>query len=203
MTTLTAEQVERRRESWRKYAAKRRASRTEEERQKHNQDCLERHHRKKGDPAYRKKRNAISTKTYDRKKKAEADRIRNASEENKERRREIQRRAYEAVKNDPGFRQQERQRSRENYNRNPEYYIAKGSESARRKKRTFGKLPHEEKLQILALYKKAREISRETGIPHEVDHIIPLRGKRISGLHVYRNLRVITAKENREKGNTT
>jgi hypothetical protein len=35
----------------------------------------------------------------------------------------------------------------------------------------------------------------------EVDHIIPLRGKLVSGLHVHNNLRLVTKTENSAKGN--
>lgn len=34
---------------------------------------------------------------------------------------------------------------------------------------------------------------------HQVDHIIPLRGRTVSGLHVEANLSVITAVENWHK----
>lgn len=44
-------------------------------------------------------------------------------------------------------------------------------------------------------------MERETGTRHEVDHIVPLKGKTVRGLHVETNLRVIPHTENRQKGN--
>jgi hypothetical protein len=52
-----------------------------------------------------------------------------------------------------------------------------------------------------AVYDEARRLTEVTGIPHHVDHIAPLRGKTVSGLHCEANLRVITARENMRKGN--
>jgi hypothetical protein len=52
---------------------------------------------------------------------------------------------------------------------------------------------------VVAMYAEAQRKTLETGIQHDVDHIIPLQGKLVSGLHVQHNLQVITSAENKRK----
>ena len=52
---------------------------------------------------------------------------------------------------------------------------------------------------ILPFYQEAARLTAETGIQHEVDHVIPLAGKGVHGLHVPWNLEVIPRAINRRK----
>lgn len=52
---------------------------------------------------------------------------------------------------------------------------------------------------IIAFYKEAQRLTAETGIQYDVDHIIPLQCKTVSGLHIPANLRVIPSAENKRK----
>lgn len=54
---------------------------------------------------------------------------------------------------------------------------------------------------ILEVYQHAKDLTRSTGVMHHVDHIIPLQGELVSGLHVQGNLRAIPWMDNIKKGN--
>lgn len=58
-----------------------------------------------------------------------------------------------------------------------------------------------DKKAIRAFYVEARRLTVETGVVHQVDHIVPLNGREVSGLHVAENLQVITQRENNRKFN--
>ena len=68
-------------------------------------------------------------------------------------------------------------------------------------KRTPKWLTEEHHKQIKQFYELCKQKEKETGQKYNVDHIIPLRGKIVSGLHVPWNLTVIPDRENFRKSN--
>ena len=62
-------------------------------------------------------------------------------------------------------------------------------------------LTAEHKNQIRQLYLDAMAATRVTGVAYVVDHVVPLRGEGVCGLHVPWNLRVVTREENLKKSN--
>lgn len=56
---------------------------------------------------------------------------------------------------------------------------------------------------MVAVYEEAYRLSADTGVEHDVDHIIPLNHPYMSGLHVPWNLQPLPSSENRAKHNNT
>lgn len=74
--------------------------------------------------------------------------------------------------------------------------------SVRHRMRRKKAIPPWANLKLIDLfYAQARYKSDLTGVPHEVDHIIPVSGKTVCGLHCEQNMRVITSEENKHKSN--
>jgi len=71
----------------------------------------------------------------------------------------------------------------------------------RRQKRDKATPPWANKQAIKHIYAEAKRISVETGITHEVDHIIPSNHDLVCGLHVENNLQILTKEQNCNKGN--
>ena len=92
--------------------------------------------------------------------------------------------------------------SRKYYNLNKPLFIAK---NARRRANLLQATPkwlsEKDKSHITRVYRVCASVSKSTGVKHNVDHIIPLNGDGVCGLHVPWNLAIIPEKLNKSKGN--
>jgi 5-methylcytosine-specific restriction endonuclease McrA len=98
---------------------------------------------------------------------------------------------------------EEKRRNRSDYkDRNVDVVRADTSVRKRRHREATPKwLTSAERLQMRELYVQARKMTELTRERYVVDHIVPLRGEEVCGLHVPWNLRVITQEENLKKSN--
>ena len=61
----------------------------------------------------------------------------------------------------------------------------------------------EEQIEMMKeIYELAELRTRHTGIEWQVDHILPLQGKLVSGFHIPENLQVVPAQWNQSKNNS-
>src|SRR6266851_221890 len=66
------------------------------------------------------------------------------------------------------------------------------ADSAQRRSKKLNTIPRwADSKAISKKYLESINATQRTGIKHHVDHIIPLRGKYVSGLHIAENLQVI------------
>ena len=124
---------------------------------------------------------------------------------------------YREMANDPEYRKKEKQRIAVFINDNPNIrkkygknYITKHRAKLAAKTnlyriskthRTPMWVTDEDRWAIEQVYELAVLRTRIFGFQWHVDHVVPLHGELVSGLHVLHNLQVIPARDNRSKSN--
>lgn len=82
---------------------------------------------------------------------------------------------------------------------NPEKVLA--ADAKRRADKIQRTPPWADLAALEAVYWVRDQLQAEHGKLYDVDHVIPLRGKRVSGLHVHYNLQIIPESANARKHN--
>lgn len=121
---------------------------------------------------------------------------------NTDRAKDLGKKSYERIKSDPKRYSNRLSYAKKWREKNLDKHAAKESKRrARKLSATPVWLSRCHNAHIKRIFKLSKLMTEITGQPHEVDHIVPLQGRSICGLHVPWNLRVISASDNRSKGN--
>ncbi|MGN6661604.1 MAG: hypothetical protein ACTHKN_21675, partial [Achromobacter mucicolens] len=80
--------------------------------------------------------------------------------------------------------------------RAPKLHTGRMHGLVRRRHERIATPPWADRDAIAAVYREAQRMTQQTGALHVVDHIVPLRGRIVSGLHVHWNMRVVHWREN-------
>jgi len=101
--------------------------------------------------------------------------------------------------NTPEMLQKRRAYGRKYYELNKLVFIEK--DAARRAKKLQATTSWGQE-RVSDFYRKAKELeAANPGVKYHVDHIVPLVGKNVCGLHNHFNLQILTETENKRKGN--
>lgn len=141
-------------------------------------------------------------KRYQDKKEFILERQKVYQELNKDSLRTYQKSYYESKKTDTEYKKKKRAWFKSWADRNKGRLNAKTNQRRVLKlNATPAWLTESHKEEILYLYELARDITITTGEPYHVDHIVPLKGNNVCGLHVPWNLQILPADLNLKKSN--
>lgn len=93
----------------------------------------------------------------------------------------------------------QRKINKKHYQENKDYYYSKSAERRARKIQATPYWADLEKIQ--KVYEKVKWLESITGLRYEVDHVIPLNGEKLCGLHVWENLQILESSLNKSKSN--
>lgn len=92
-----------------------------------------------------------------------------------------------------------RKAQKDYHSKNP---YKKAQWEAKRRSKKLESTPNWAELEkIEVLYQKAKWLSKLTGLVYHVDHIVPLQGENVCGLHCWNNLQILESSINFSKGN--